>query len=107
MFGYIAAVAAASGALYVRFKAKNSQFREQTLSLQAGVIAHYLKTAPEGPIHLPSYVTEGFKVNNGRYPDVRSDDPTEKRYAEVRLFLQRKKQERDAAQRTAAVDEEQ
>ncbi len=67
------AVAAASGALYVRFKAKNSLFREQTLSLQAGVIAHYLKTAPEGPIHLPSYVTEGFKVNNGRYSIVASD----------------------------------
>ena len=61
------AIAAASGVLYVRFKAKNTQFREQTLGLQAGVIAHYLKTAPEGPIHLPGYVTEGFRVNNGRY----------------------------------------
>ncbi len=38
------AVGAASGALYVRFKAKNTQFREQTLGLQAGVIEHYLKT---------------------------------------------------------------
>ncbi len=61
------AIAAASGVLYVRFKAKNTQFREQTLGLQAGVIEHYLKTAPEGPIHLPGYVTEGFRVNNGRY----------------------------------------
>jgi signal transduction histidine kinase len=61
------AVGAASGALYVRFKAKNTQFREQTLGLQAGVIVHYLKTAPDGPIQLPSYVTEGFRVNNGRY----------------------------------------
>jgi len=34
---------------------------------------------------------------NGRKPNVRSEDPTEKRYAEVVLFLQRKKQERDAA----------
>ncbi|TFD79224.1 DEAD/DEAH box helicase [Cryobacterium fucosi] len=43
---------------------------------------------------------------NGR-PNVRSEDPTEKRYAEVLLFLQRKKQERAAAQRaTEMVDEE-
>ncbi len=44
---------------------------------------------------------------NGRKPNVRSDDPTEKRYAEVVLFLQKKKQERDAAQRDAeAADNE-
>ena len=43
---------------------------------------------------------------NGRKPDVRSDDPIEKRYAEILLFLQRKKQEREAAQRaTEIVDE--
>ena len=43
---------------------------------------------------------------NGR-PNVRSEDPTEKRYAEVLLFLQRKKQERAAAQRaTEMADEE-
>ncbi|MDJ0334898.1 ATP-dependent helicase [Salinibacterium sp. G-O1] len=42
---------------------------------------------------------------NGR-PNVRSEDPTEKRYAEIVLFLQRKKQERDAAARaTQMVDE--
>jgi len=67
------AVAAASALLYVRFKAKNSEFREQTLSLQAGVIEHYLATAPEGPINLPSYVTEGFRVNHGRYAIVTAD----------------------------------
>jgi signal transduction histidine kinase len=61
------AVGAASGALYVRFKAKNLQFREETLRNQAGVIVDYLKTAPEGPIQLPRYVAEGFKTNNGRY----------------------------------------
>lgn len=37
---------------------------------------------------------------NGR-PDVRSDDPTEKRYAEIVLYLQRKKQQREAAKRAA------
>ncbi|WP_249354090.1 DEAD/DEAH box helicase [Microbacterium sp. 2FI] len=43
---------------------------------------------------------------NGRKPNIRSEDATEKRYAEVVLFLQRKKQEREAAERaTEMVDE--
>jgi hypothetical protein len=51
-------------------------------------------------------IQQWVKVN-GRKPNVRSDDPTEKRYAEVVLFLQKKKQERDASQRDAeAVDDE-
>ena len=43
---------------------------------------------------------------NGRKPDVRSDDPTEKRYAEVVLFLQRKKQQHLAAQRATQMNDE-
>lgn len=43
---------------------------------------------------------------NGRKPDVRSDDPTEKRHAEVLLFLQRKKQERDASARATQMANE-
>lgn len=45
---------------------------------------------------------------SGRKPDVRSDDATEKRYAEVLLFLQRKKQQHLAAQRATemVVDDE-
>ncbi|MBG6226403.1 superfamily II DNA or RNA helicase [Arthrobacter sp. CAN_A2] len=43
---------------------------------------------------------------NGRKPDVRSDDPTEKRYAEALLFLQKKKQQHLAAQRTAQMADE-
>ena len=43
---------------------------------------------------------------NGRKPDVRSDDPIEKRYAEILLFLQRKKQQREAAQRAAEMVDE-
>ncbi len=61
------AVGAASAALYVRFKAKNSEFREQTLHNQAALITDYLKTAPEGPIALPPYVIEEFKANSGRF----------------------------------------
>lgn len=40
---------------------------------------------------------------NGRKPDVRSEDPTEKRYAETLLFLQRKKQQHVANQRATQV----
>ena len=43
---------------------------------------------------------------NGRKPDVRSDDPTEKRYAEALLFLQRKKQQHLANQRATQVGDE-
>lgn len=40
-----------------------------------------------------------FAKVNRRQPDVRSDDPTEKRYAEALLFLRKKKREHDAQQR--------
>lgn len=43
---------------------------------------------------------------NGRKPDVRSEDQTEKRYAETLLFLQRKKQQHLAAQRATQMDDE-
>ncbi len=40
---------------------------------------------------------------NGRKPDVRTEDPVEKRHAEVLLFLQRKKAQREAAKRASAL----
>lgn len=40
-----------------------------------------------------------FAKVNRRQPDVRSDDPTEKRYAEALLFLRKKKREHEAQQR--------
>jgi hypothetical protein len=61
------AIGAASGLLYIRFKAKNVQFHEETLRNQAGGIVDYLKTAPDGPILLPAYVTQSFKANAGKY----------------------------------------
>ena len=67
------AVVVASGALYVRFKAKNTEFREQTLRNQAGLIADYVRKAAKGPLELPSYITEEFKANNGRYAVVARD----------------------------------
>lgn len=42
---------------------------------------------------------------NGR-PDVRSENPKEKRYAEILLFLQRKKQQKAAAQQAAKMVDE-
>lgn len=43
---------------------------------------------------------------NGRKPDVRSEDQTEKRYAETLLFLQRLKQKRDAERRATEMETE-
>lgn len=40
---------------------------------------------------------------NGRKPNVRSDDPTEKRYAEALLYLQKRKQQHLAAQRESQM----
>lgn len=40
-----------------------------------------------------------FAKVKGRKPDLRSEDPTEKRYAEVLLFLQKKKREHEERQR--------
>ena len=43
---------------------------------------------------------------NGRKPDIRSEDPTEKRYAEALLFLQKRKQQHLAEQRATQMDED-
>jgi hypothetical protein len=42
---------------------------------------------------------------NGRKPNVRTDDPTEKRYAEGLLFLQRLKQKRLAEKQATEMRE--
>jgi signal transduction histidine kinase len=67
------AVGVASAALYVRFKAKNFEFREQTLQNQAELITDYLKKAPEGSITLPPYVVDDFKAHSGRFAVVGRD----------------------------------
>jgi superfamily II DNA or RNA helicase len=43
---------------------------------------------------------------NGRKPDVRSEDPAEKRYAEALLYLQKRKQQHLADQRAAQMADE-
>lgn len=44
---------------------------------------------------------------NGRHPEVRSDDPTEKRYAEALLFLRRLKQQREAQKQASEIRKDQ
>ncbi|MGB3697372.1 MAG: DEAD/DEAH box helicase [Gordonia sp. (in: high G+C Gram-positive bacteria)] len=44
---------------------------------------------------------------NGRHPDVRSDDPAEKRYAEALLFLRRLKQQREAQKQASEIGKDQ
>ncbi|MFD4784364.1 DEAD/DEAH box helicase [Rhodococcus qingshengii] len=67
------------------------------------ITATRIEISEEEALLLWPKVQAWVKVN-GRKPDVRSDDPTEKRYAETILFLQRKKQQHLAAQRAAQMD---
>lgn len=67
------------------------------------ITATRIEISDEEALLLWPKVQAWVKVN-GRKPDVRSDDPTEKRYAETILFLQRKKQQHLAAQRAVQMD---
>lgn len=67
------------------------------------ITATRIEISDEEALLLWPKVQAWVKVN-GRKPDARSDDPTEKRYAETILFLQRKKQQHLAAQRAAQMD---
>ncbi|GAA3130239.1 ATP-dependent helicase [Rhodococcus baikonurensis] len=67
------------------------------------ITATRIEISEEEALLLWPKVQAWVKVN-GRKPDVRSDDPTEKRYAETLLFLQRKKQQHLAAQRAVQMD---
>lgn len=52
-----------------------------------------VEISPEEALAIFPKIQQWAKVN-GRRPDLRSEDPTEKRYAEVLVFLQRLKQQR-------------
>lgn len=60
-----------------------------------------VEISPEEALALFPKIQQWAKVN-GRRPDLRSEDPTEKRYAEVLVFLQRLKQQRLAEKKQAA-----
>ena len=66
------------------------------------ITATRLEVSDEEAFALFPKIQAWAKVS-GRKPDVRSDDATEKRYAEVLLFLQRKKQQHLAAQRATEM----
>ncbi|MGR0221578.1 DEAD/DEAH box helicase [Agromyces sp. ZXT2-6] len=69
------------------------------------ITATRVEVTEEEALALWPKIQQWAKVN-GRRPSVRSDEPTEKRYAEVVLFLQRKRQEREAAQRATDMADE-
>lgn len=74
--------------------------------IQDAITATRVDVSEEEAFALFPKIQAWAKVN-GRKPDVRSDDPSEKRYAEVLLFLQRKKQQLLAEQRATQMDDEQ
>lgn len=65
------------------------------------IAATRVEISPEEALALFPKIQQWAKVN-GRRPDRRSEDPTEKRYAEVLVFLQRLKQQRLAEKKQAA-----
>lgn len=65
------------------------------------IAATRVEISEEEALALFPKIQNWVKVNGGRRPDRRSEDPTEKRYAEALLFLQRLKQQRQAEQRAA------
>jgi superfamily II DNA or RNA helicase len=69
------------------------------------ITATRVEVTEEEALTLWPKIQQWAKVN-GRRPNIRSDEPIEKRYAEVLLFLQRKKQERSAAERDSEMVDE-
>jgi len=65
------------------------------------ITATRVEISEEEALALFPKIQNWVKVS-GRRPNVRSEDPTEKRYAEALLFLQRLKQQRTAAQQATA-----
>lgn len=62
------------------------------------IAATRVEVSEEEALALFPKIQNWVKVNGGRRPNVRSDNPTEKRYAEALLFLQRLKQQRSAGE---------
>ena len=68
--------------------------------IEGAIAATRVDISEEEAVAVWPKVQQWAKVN-GRRPDRRSDDPTERHYAEVVLFLQRLKQQREAQKRAA------
>ncbi|MGO1510429.1 MAG: DEAD/DEAH box helicase [Actinomycetales bacterium] len=81
------------------FEVLSKSVTPQTLRLiQDTITATRVEITEEEALLLWPKIQQFHKVNR-RKPDVRSDDPTEKRYAEALLFLQKRKREREQEQR--------
>ena len=78
------------------FEVLSKSLTPQVLRLvQDTITATRIEISEEEALLLWPKVQQFVKVNR-RQPDVRSGDPTEKRYAEVVLFLRKKKREHEA-----------
>ena len=73
--------------------------------IQDSIAATRIEFSEEEAVALWPKIQNWVKVNGGRRPDRRAEDPTEKRYAEALLFLQRLKQQRIAQMRAAETGE--
>ena len=71
--------------------------------IEGAIAATRLDISEEEAVALWPKVQQWAKVN-GRRPDRNSSDPNEKHYAEVLLFLQRLKQQRQAQERTKETE---
>lgn len=74
--------------------------------IQDSIAATRIEFSEEEAVSLFPKIQTWVKVNGGRRPNPRSEDPTEKRYADALLFLQRLKQQREAEKRATAMVED-
>lgn len=73
--------------------------------IQDTIAATRIEFSEEEAVALFPKIKNWVKVNGGRRPSPRSEDPTEKRYADALGFLQRLKQQREAEKRATSMVE--
>ncbi|PCC37727.1 hypothetical protein CIK66_17705 [Brachybacterium alimentarium] len=71
--------------------------------IEGAIAATRVDISEEEAVALWPKIQQWAKVN-ARRPDRGSDDPTEKHYAEVLLFLQRRKEQREAQRRAETME---
>lgn len=71
--------------------------------IEGAIAATRVDISEEEAVALWPKIQQWVKVS-GRRPDRGSEDPTEKHYAEVLLFLQRRKQQREAQRRAETME---
>ena len=71
--------------------------------IQDSIAATRIEFSEEEAVALFPKIQNWVKVNGGRRPDPRAEDPTEKRYADALLYLQRLKQQRAAQMKATEI----